>query len=1438
LPNKTWTGNTSSAWSTGSNWSPSVAPGSGDDVFINGGTLRTPSPTTTTIKSLTIGGSGICVLNEVSTTLTITGDLTINSTLQFGCNLAVQGNIVNNGYLTASSTSNCLFTLSGATSATAYFGNNQLKSLTINKTSGASITLNGTTLTGVTITGTAGEFTCNSSPATVIAVDRQVIISGSFSGGNLITGYDNARGFYKISATNGSTAFTLVDFFNNSPIQTTPGSTAGLTFKTDALEIIKATLTESISSTFTFTAGNLIQNTQINCCNLSVTGSGTRTWQQNADVLVGGSSTTDLTMSGTNCTFTSRIGKIRISSWDASESITFPTQSAGTVTAVNYCPDVVLETRYSQGYTDYTISGGGVNNISFNGGSISSGTLNIYGDLTGNAYGSTSSIWNFYNNGQTKNISNSSSTIGVVNLIPLAPCTFNFSGFTVFSLACTTNSNGSTFNLNSVSIDTQSNASPSILLSGTAASTYNLNNVYGKTLTLSNQGGTYNCYGYSQYDTSSGGVTHTYGTLVLKTGYSMNVFSFTSTAATARGITFEDNGWINIYDNASTSAFCRYSYTALTSNTAPSNNCGFYHQGGGSWQADGSPAPNNAFNFYWTRIIDFTNTNTYAVRTLGNLSDRRYEVDEGGAWTSGLGAFTNTSARNISVYGDLLLGGGVGSQWNNLNLQFPGGTNRLQLASTDLGGAEVELGTIVVNSDLAVGNNRTLSYPLGSVTITNASGGFNCANMSPYLVVGARVVIIGSPSGDGRITDYTSSRTYKISGTNGSTTFTLVNLNDSAITTSGSSTAGLIFTIKNDVDFGDGNLRCRNFEHNAGTVNLRGRFINVNLSYYSTSNNNRYLTTDDIPEINGIIMRGIIIVSNDGTFRTSSDIGAATSVTVVGTIRDSSEGGIVNYTSNTTYKIKSTGFDQSGNRIFSLANLDNSAIQTIATYDGGGDEITVTSLTFILNSVRQAKRAYAVPGIITSVNYGIPWNHSYAATLYSNWRVWVRVRGGTLQHGVVSVSNDNNPSFESPTPFSTPITGTITISSANQWFSTSTSQSLPVGTIVTISGTCTGSGTIDTLKDGGVFQIIPGGNGTSTFKVWRLDNSTVALAGSSTAGWSFSIGELKLPNDLKAGSLRISNHIIRNGTSWTISGSELNVVTGGQPAPNTFTVNIIEAAQYQGTTKGTTQIYCDSASVVWPQFNVSTAAKLNNDMSFKTLSLSSGANLITGGSTPNNRHICTGIINGSGGSASILNASNGTWEIRGMTTSGTNQSGIWAGNLTTDNFRFEGNSSSVLKFTGTNGTGGGNYAECYLGFSTYGGKLENNLPYISGTQTGDFYLYMVGANDTTTVNLSQVNFGYTTASIRSISTNGINIKGSTFNLGEYKTLTGSTTGELSFKNIESGTVISGTNLRLSYSKVTGGAGWKAGSGSIDVGNNSGWIFGSGATGNFILFFPT
>lgn len=163
----------------------------GSGLSLSGGTLSNSQSTTLTVgTTATSGGAAGQIMFDTGSVLQESSNLVWNNT---------------NGGLTVSS-----------------IANPAIPSLTIN---GAS-NYTGATLSGVQITGTAGQFSCN---ATTLVVGEFVTISGTFGGTGSITGYANPT-TYRISATNGTTTFTLVNATTGAALTTTAGTPTGLTY--------------------------------------------------------------------------------------------------------------------------------------------------------------------------------------------------------------------------------------------------------------------------------------------------------------------------------------------------------------------------------------------------------------------------------------------------------------------------------------------------------------------------------------------------------------------------------------------------------------------------------------------------------------------------------------------------------------------------------------------------------------------------------------------------------------------------------------------------------------------------------------------------------------------------------------------------------------------------------------------------------------------------------------------------------------------------------------------------------------------------------------------------------------------------------------------------------------------------------------------------------
>ena len=137
----------------------------------------------------------------------------------------------------------------------------------------------GTTLSGVAISGTAGQFTCTAATVPLVT-GQQITISGAYGGGGSISGYANPT-TYVISATNGSTTFTL-QTTNNAAIVTTTGTPTGLTYTQSTNLLNVTTNTNAVTIGMVITGTGVTASTYITGYSSGVGGTGTYTLNQYA----------------------------------------------------------------------------------------------------------------------------------------------------------------------------------------------------------------------------------------------------------------------------------------------------------------------------------------------------------------------------------------------------------------------------------------------------------------------------------------------------------------------------------------------------------------------------------------------------------------------------------------------------------------------------------------------------------------------------------------------------------------------------------------------------------------------------------------------------------------------------------------------------------------------------------------------------------------------------------------------------------------------------------------------------------------------------------------------------------------------------------------------------------------------------------------------------
>jgi hypothetical protein len=253
-----------------------------------------------------------------------------------------------------------------------------------------------------------------------------------------------------------------------------------------------------------------------------------------------------------------------------------------------------------------------------------------------------------------------------------------------------------------------------ITLSGTGTAAYNLNNVRAYNLTLSGTG-TYYCYYYEHNyylanPPTAGTVTHSGGTLVMKTGYTMTTWAFQSTTGT-RGITFENNSWIKTLNTGTLNV--TYSASGFTA-ICPETNAGFQHDSTGSWTL-GNTVPTDAnatFNFQW-----FRRATIGATSYVKNFTNMNPSISTSAI---GSGLIGNTTAISVFVSGNVYLSGNSaspGTIGNDANWQY------LNLTAWSSGSARTQL------FYSGYGNNQEATRALGILTLaTNFIGTVKLGN--------------------------------------------------------------------------------------------------------------------------------------------------------------------------------------------------------------------------------------------------------------------------------------------------------------------------------------------------------------------------------------------------------------------------------------------------------------------------------------------------------------------------------------------------------------------------------------------------------------------------------------------------------------------------------------------------------------------------------------
>ena len=255
--------------------------------------------------------------------------------------------------------------------------------------------------------------------------------------------------------------------------------------------------------------------------------------------------------------------------------------------------------------------------------------------------------------------------------------------------------------------------------------------------------------------------------------------------------------------------------------------------------------------------------------------------------------------------------------------------------------------TLAVGQSIAV-TGDDVGFTLAGVAITGVAGQFSCTASTSTLKVGQSVTISG-PLGGGTIVDingdsYVNPTDYYISVTNGSTTFSLTDVNGAALTTTAGTLTGVTVRVNETTIFGYTNPTVYVISATNGTTTFT----------LTTAQGTALVTNIGTPaDIDfAITPPGVVGYSNPKTYLISAtnatttftltDTDGAPIATVPGTPTGLSYSvsapGIVGYSNFTDYLIQSTN----ATTTFTLTNMDGSPIVTT-----GG---TLTGLTFTIQA--------------------------------------------------------------------------------------------------------------------------------------------------------------------------------------------------------------------------------------------------------------------------------------------------------------------------------------------------------------------------------------------------------------------------------------------------------------------------------------------------------
>jgi len=969
---------------------------------------------------------------------------------------------------------------------------------------------------------------------------------------------------------------------------------------------------------------------------------------------------------------------------------------------------------------------------------------------------------------------------------------------------------------------------PGILTLSAAGSTYNINNVTGKDVTLNNATAIFNFYYFVNISSTptTGTITHSAGTLNLTvspyygtaTEPSISTWSFISNTTSNRIINFNNGSDTSpAYIITRNTGTINLSYQGLTGNCGKLS--GFIHNSTGSINT-GSVAPANTACAIGIAILNAcTLPSPFYVKTFTNMN-----WDQTGA---GSGYPTNTSAVTVNLYGDLYLSGNA-LAWFNFDGETVANKPGWQYLSLNISSTE----TSSVHSMSTQMDFLDIIWmsPLGSITIPTIT--------LPSTFQG--IVYISSNNltcnnfvhqrGSLNFKGYPLNVNTKYSTTDTTNTKSIVN--DGRISTCIylKATTGTVW------DFPKTDLLSSSWQ---AVINVLGGVVN----HGTTTTKTTLQPSFDFRNYTNSYTISPTSSFNVGSLYLNNYSIPANSILNIGGPNFSYTGS-QSIASSATINLIDGGNRQSSGNI-TVSQITGTSGQFLAS--------SVTGLTLQVGQIVTVTGSFylASPFIFGSGTYKSFTNSGNKATITQQAYVAGTTSGSSSMTG--AFFNANGGSVQNP---GISVTGTfeyVVYNTCNFNFTIGTNSAVRTSNcyvFASIRNNNTGAsyGALSSSYAPGPVNI---GSTTSGTIVVSASTSgtlvTVEISGGGTqestsinASWNISNSSTNITGNINNYNEYDQYEISQVGTN-TGSGTPFTLVTRYLQPISTSTGSVqgpIFALSTATVIAGSdTTVFNSDTTAIYPVINTTVPTKLSlsgsNSFQFNRINISNGIIFNMSADTSGNSIICLDAITATQNSS--LNITNKTLEIRGANSSTTSglQFGSNGATNTTNSGNLIGSTSSNLIFSGLNGSLAGNQYCRFSKFSSYyGGNITNNLQYTNASSSGFLYLELEGlqsvGSDTYPVNFNSINFGYSVGALQINSYYGIGVK--TFNLISGIRLSGvnATYSSTNFSLILAQNPYSrvyADQLNINNFNVSGGQGWYYGTTSTVAGSYNGWQSG-------------